>query len=232
MSSNSDMRDVALTGRHSEPVFVFMAYLFGQFLVLSLSGHFPGEHPLLVASITSTLAAAAAAVLAGSWIDRHNGGKFIGKKNIPLAQYVICLLAGATIVAIVYFLVLAVPDDKPANPMMAKAFLDKGPAILFPWIASVVVAAPIGEEMVFRGAVQGHLAQRFGSAAAVAVGALLFVLLHVGQLDGYWPTMLGLLILGISAGAARIWTGSLTGAILVHVAYNSVMMAAVLAAKF
>jgi len=115
--------------------------------------------------------------------------------------------------------------------MLAKAFLNKGPAILLAWMAGILIVAPAGEEMVFRGAIHSYLSARIGSRTAIFVAALLFVLIHVPQLDGYWPAMLGIFGLGVVAGVARELTGSLLGAVLVHVAYNSVTMASVLAGR-
>lgn len=218
--------DVA--NRISEPVFVLLAYFLAQFSVLSMSEHFPGEHPILAAAIVSTFSAGCAAVLAGIWIDRVNGGHFIGRARPSGAQLAACVCGGILASFAIYPIVLAVPDVGPVNPMLAKAFLDKGPAILLGWMTGILIAAPIGEEMVFRGAIQGYLSRRIGTGAAIVAAASAFLLIHLPQLDGYWPAMLGILGLGIVAGIARAWTGSLLGAVLVHVAYNSVTMAFVL----
>ena len=127
------------------------------------------------------------------------------------------------------FLMMAVPHTGPVNPMLAQAFMGKGSLILLGWMMTTVFMAPIGEEMVFRGAIQGYLSGRIGTGFAIAVSALLFLLVHLPQLDGYWPAMLAILGLGIVAGIARARTGSLLGAIAVHISYNSVVMAFVLA---
>lgn len=219
-------------GRNAEPVLVALAYFFGQFLPLSLGDYFPGEHSPLYAAIASTMTAAAAAVLAGTWLDLSKGRSFIGKHQMSWKQYGGCLIAGTALSACACVLVAAAPYSGPLNPMLAKAFLDAGPVVIIPWIAGVVLAAPLGEEMVFRGAIQTHLAQRRGNAVAVGVGAFLFLLLHVAQLDGYWPAFIAILALGIVAGIARVQTGSLIGAITVHAAYNGFMMIVILAGRF
>lgn len=228
MNSTSGRQHAAPANRFSEPLFVFLAYLLAQFSVLSMSEHFPGDHPLLVATISSTLSAALAAVLAGAWIDRANGGRFVGRARLSSMQVAMCICGGALASLAIHPIVLAVPYVGPVNPMLAKAFLDKGPAILLGWMTGILIAAPIGEEMVFRGAIQGYLSRRIGTGAAIVAAASAFLLIHLPQLDGYWPAMLGILGLGIVAGIARAWTGSLLGAVLVHVAYNSVTMAFVL----
>ncbi len=231
MNSTFRHRDVVFANRLSEPVFVILAYLLAQFSILSISEYFPGDHPILIASISSIFGASIAAILAGTWIDRSNGGRFIGRTKLSGAQFAMCVCGGVVASVVAHTIVLAFPDVGPANPMLAKAFLNKGPAILLAWMASILIVAPVGEEMVFRGAIYGYLSARIGSRIAIFVAALLFVLIHVPQLDGYWPAMLGIFGLGIVAGVAREWTGSLLGAVLVHVAYNSVTMVSVIAGR-
>lgn len=231
MNLTCDHQGAAPANRFSEPVFVILAYLFAQFSVLSMTERFPGDHPLLVATIFSTLSAAFAAVLAGAWLDRTNGGRFVGRKRLSGVQLAICICSGLLTSIAVYLLVLAFPSYVSTNPLLAKAFQDKGPAILLGWIATLLVIAPIGEEMVFRGAIQGYLSSRIGTGVAIITSAFLFLLLHLPQLDGYWPAMLAILGLGLVAGIARARTGSLLGAIAVHIAYNSVVMAFVLGGR-
>jgi membrane protease YdiL (CAAX protease family) len=232
MNSTRPSQDTALTNRFSEPVFVVLAYLLAQFSVLSMGEHFPGEHPFLVASIVSAFCASIAAVLAGAWVDRSNGGHFIGRMRPFGVQFAMCIFGGAGYSIFVYFIVSAFPYVGPENPMLAQAFLDKGPGIFLGWMANLLFVGPIGEEMVFRGAIQGYLSGRIGTGFAIVMSALLFLLLHVPQLDGYWPAMVAILGLGLVAGIARVRTGSLLGAIAVHIAYNSVVMAFVLVDHF
>jgi membrane protease YdiL (CAAX protease family) len=212
-------------------VFVFLVYLFGKFSVLSMTDRLPVEHPLLVATIIATFGGACAAVLAGTWVNRRNGGLLIGRMRLAAIQWAYCVGGGVLTLLAACTLVIWAPEPSSTNPLFAKAFLDKGPAILMWWMATLLVAAPIGEEMVFRGAFQGYLARRIGTGAAIIVAALLFLIVHLPQLDGYWPAMVSILGLGIAAGIARAKTGSLMGAIAVHISYNSAVMAFVLAGR-
>ena len=125
----------------------------------------------------------------------------------------------------------AVPDTGPVNPLLAAAYMDKGLAIQLWWIVGTILVVPIGEEMVFRGALQPYLATRIGNGFAILLAALCFVAMHLSQLDGYWPAMVAIFSLGVAAGVARWRTGSLYGAILVHVAYNSTVMVSILGAQ-
>jgi membrane protease YdiL (CAAX protease family) len=228
MKSACTFQDAPLTNRFSEPVFVFLAYLLAKFSVLSMTDPFPVDRRFLVVAIFSTFSAAVGAVLAGIWVNRGNGGLIIGRVRLTGAQLAMCIGGGILIALAAYPLATLVPPSGPANPLLAKAFLDKGPAILLAWSASLIIGAPIGEEMVFRGAIQGYLSRRIRTPIAIVGAALLFLLIHVPQLDGYWPAMVAIFGLGIVAGTARVRTGSLLGAMVVHAAYNSVTLAFVL----
>lgn len=58
---------------------------------------------------------------------------------------------------------------------------------------TVIVVAPLAEELLFRVTLQGGLAERFGSAIAVPVTAVVFALIH-GWLDGLALIPLALLL--------------------------------------
>ena len=74
----------------------------------------------------------------------------------------------------------------PVGPLRRiKAFLERelAPALAgcgWPDLALISVAAGVGEEMLFRGVIQGALARAIGPAAAVALAGLVFGLLPPG----------------------------------------------------
>src|SRR5690606_22813246 len=142
------------TGRWSESVFVLFAFLLAKFFMLSITGYFPGEHPLLVATIAASFCATFAAIIACVWIDRRNGGAFLGRMHLSIQQLGACIRAGIATALCAWVLLELFRISGPAAPVFMQEFLDKGPAILLLWIASSLVAAPVGEEIVFRGAIQ------------------------------------------------------------------------------
>ena len=228
MNSQCRPRQSVPTGKFSEAVFVFAAYLSTQFFVLAMSDHLPGNHPIVLATLASVWCAAIAAVAAGTWINRVNGGRVIGRTRVSGLQGIACIIGGVLVSSGAHWITLAVPDTGPVNPLLAAAYMDKGLAIQLWWIVGTILVVPIGEEMVFRGALQPYLATRIGNGFAILLAALCFVAMHLSQLDGYWPAMVAIFSLGVAAGVARWRTGSLYGAILVHVAYNSTVMVSVL----
>jgi membrane protease YdiL (CAAX protease family) len=77
------------------------------------------------------------------------------------------------------------------------------------------VAAPIGEELFFRGWLQGLVSRRFSRLASIVVVAVLFSALHMDPV-GFLPRV----ELGILFGLMRAWTGSLYPAMATHAAHN------------
>ena len=218
-------------GRWSEAVFVLLAFLLAQSLVLAMTDYFPGKDRLLVATNASVLCACIAAMAAAAWMDRLNGGRYLGAKRISLPALMACTASGVATSLAVWLLVKAFPADGTAPPMTLR-FLEGGPEILAWWVVGTLVLAPIGEEVVFRGAIQSHLAPRVGVAGAIVIGALCFLLPHLPQLDGYWPAAVAIFALGCVAGVARVRTGSICGSMVVHASYNAVVMAFVLGTRF
>ena len=83
-------------------------------------------------------------------------------------------------------------------------------------ILVVAVAAPVLEELFWRGLWLRSLERRLGVAAAVVVSALLFGAIHFQPYD--LPALVGF---GVMAGAVTVATGRLGPAIWAHVAFNT-----------
>jgi membrane protease YdiL (CAAX protease family) len=83
-------------------------------------------------------------------------------------------------------------------------------------ILIAVVAAPLTEELIFRGCLYGILRQIGGKFVAIAVSSLLFALIH-----GHAPSLAGLVILSVGLSLLYEKTGSLWAPILLHAAFNS-----------
>ena len=95
-------------------------------------------------------------------------------------------------------------------------------------VGAVVVIAPIGEEIIFRGVLLPGLSQHMRPTIALVTSAAIFGLFHVPShgIGAMIPGMLGLVF-----GWARLRTGGLTAPILLHAANNGfvTMMALVFA---
>jgi membrane protease YdiL (CAAX protease family) len=85
--------------------------------------------------------------------------------------------------------------------------------------AVVVVAAPIVEELTFRG-VGFTLLARFGTVAAVLGSAIAFAADH-GLVEGF-PA---LFVFGVAVALVRVRTGSIYPGILLHACFNALALA-------
>lgn len=87
----------------------------------------------------------------------------------------------------------------------------------FLMIATVIVAAALGEEIFFRGFLLPSLRKSFGVVAAVLVSGALFSAMHLE-----WVGFLGLMEIGVLLAMLRIWSGSLWPAIIGHGVNNAI----------
>ncbi|HTS16816.1 MAG TPA: tetratricopeptide repeat protein [Verrucomicrobiae bacterium] len=86
-------------------------------------------------------------------------------------------------------------------------------------VVSVVIMAPICEEIIFRGLLYGALEGRIGIAGAILVSAFVFALVHL-QITYF----VALLCVGVVLGWARWKTGSLGLPIVLHIVNNGVAL--------
>ena len=87
--------------------------------------------------------------------------------------------------------------------------------------SSCCAAAGIGEELLFRGALQGWLAQDWPLAVAVAVPSIGFAILHpYSRAYVAYAFVIGCLL-----GLLFAWSGSLLAAVIAHGLYDVLALA-------
>ena len=82
-------------------------------------------------------------------------------------------------------------------------------------VLMVCVFAPVVEELVYRGLLQGSFAARFDHVVALVMAAAWFAVIHFRPVE--YP---GLFLFGLVAGAGLLVTGRLGLPIVTHVAFN------------
>jgi membrane protease YdiL (CAAX protease family) len=97
-------------------------------------------------------------------------------------------------------------------------------------VITAVVAAPIVEEMVFRGVVMRGLHSRLSIPVVVVVQALLFGGAHADPLRGVGTIGLVLVLsgVGIAFGIATVMLGRIGPSIVGHALFNGVVLLVVL----
>ncbi len=95
-------------------------------------------------------------------------------------------------------------------------------------VATALVAAPVVEELFFRGLLLRALERRMSAPAAVTVAALAFGLAHVVFDFGAGVVLPALVALGMLSGYFAVRTGNLSRSILLHMGFNLLAVLAVL----
>lgn len=88
------------------------------------------------------------------------------------------------------------------------------------FVVGVLLVAPVGEELLFRGALLRAVLRRTSPAAAIWVSALAFALVHVALDPGAGFAVPALLLLGLLSGWRALRSGELSQSILLHAGFN------------
>lgn len=101
------------------------------------------------------------------------------------------------------------------------AALKEGKAI-GPALFTIIVAAPILEEFLFRGVIQSYFRKKIGSTAAIFSASVLFSLFHFSSAQGFQNIfiLLSLFILSLYLGFIYEKTRSIIANITLHVTFN------------
>jgi membrane protease YdiL (CAAX protease family) len=87
---------------------------------------------------------------------------------------------------------------------------------------AVLVVSP-GEELLWRGVVQGALGEATGAATGAVLAWAAYVAANAAS--GSIPIVLGAVVGGAAWGALALWSGGVVGPILCHAAWTGLMIA-------
>ena len=139
--------------------------------------------------------------------------RFFGEVSLGVLVRTAVLIFGSMYVFNVTLDWLPLPD------FMEDTFMDMGNEPL--GVLSMALVAPLVEEMMFRGAIQGYLMRRCSNPwTAIVVSALVFGVIHMNPVQVVYATLLGLVL-----GWIYYRTRSLLPVIAGHVLNNSVAVA-------
>jgi membrane protease YdiL (CAAX protease family) len=191
------------------------ATLAGALCLIELTTFVPslpeGARLLIVYSVQFVLAITGAGIYY-RWRDRDKGKVF----RTPLKWF----SAPMTVLGVVLTVALSVVLEPLLNLFPERYFEEMGTAIgSGVWaILLSVVAAPIFEEIFFRGLVLEHALRRWPAWQAVAVTSLLFGLVHLPNP----PQMVNAAVVGVMMGYIYVRTRSLTSVIAIHAVNNAI----------
>jgi membrane protease YdiL (CAAX protease family) len=86
-----------------------------------------------------------------------------------------------------------------------------------PMLVTVIIAAPLGEELFFRGFALPALRRTWGPLAALLISAVFFSLMHRDAVG-----FIGLMEIGVVLATLRWWSGSLWAAMIGHAVNNGI----------
>ncbi|MEX0790849.1 MAG: CPBP family intramembrane glutamic endopeptidase [Actinomycetota bacterium] len=150
----------------------------------------------------------------------------LGLVRVPAAVMAKAALLGVAIALFLGFgLELIFPSPENAEGPLIQAASEPGwQRIIFVLLA--IVLAPIFEEFLFRGVMYTGMARSWGKWPAGIIVTVMFGLLHIADIGGYWPALVMITLVGLSLLIVRIRTNSLLPAMVMHATYNLVQVVA------
>ena len=147
---------------------------------------------------------------------------YLGLRRLSWTHVVVAIVVAAANQPIVSLLTwaerLVLPHSMVADFDAKQRMLDAvfaGNAL--PMVITVTIAAPLGEELFFRGFAFPALKKSWGIWAGVLVSGALFSILHMDPVG-----FLGLMEIGVMLAALRWWSGSLWAAVIGHAVNNGI----------
>lgn len=138
--------------------------------------------------------------------------------NIPRRGEIVFAVICVLVLDLAFNSLLYLSGHNIVSPFQVETYRTaKDAGWLFWLLTAIIVAAPVGEEVTFRGFVYRGLARPGRELHAIVVIALAWALLHI-QYD--WLGMLQIFAIGLIFGWFRWASGSTTLTIIMHVLIN------------
>ncbi len=217
----------------SEPVenppvrFDVLDALLALLAFLSLRDLFGGLLGQAVGSVPLTLGGGYVAsalcvwLITATWMRRTGRRIAVGSEGRSFVRPVLLGLAGTCLLGLVWVGVLRHSSEAAMAAVNYRVPTTLAAESAGNWIflATVVLAAPIFEEWLFRGLLYRSLRRSWGIATSVVVCALLFTAIH--------PMASSVAVFGLAIATAMILekTGRLWPSMMVHVGYNAAIVA-------
>jgi hypothetical protein len=200
---------------------LYLTYLLP--IMLSAIAGSPVAMPTLYLPVDHMMVAAV--VMAALWFNRRPlrqylalsrlGWGGVGRNiGIGLAAYVVFVILLGVLEVLRSSGVQVAPAPAPAKVVIDMAMIMSLAAYWF----VLVVAAPIAEEMLFRGLLYRGLEAKVGAIATIMITSILFGMVH--YLGFGWPRAVATGCLGLLFGIIRWRTGNTTAAIATHATIN------------
>jgi uncharacterized protein len=139
-----------------------------------------------------------------------------------------CVVYGCATLLLVGTVARLIHTPPAAGPLID---MMKDPTALIVMAIFGSTAAPMFEELAFRGFLQPLLVRDLGAIGGIALTAAFFGGLHYSEYGESWRSALLVAVAGAAFGCMRQWTGSTAAAALMHASFNGLQFAALLSSK-
>lgn len=145
---------------------------------------------------------------------RGTSGPFLGQLSVKATGVAALAMAAIYLIALGIQKALSIPQE----PLMAALFSGKQALEVLSILLTVLVLAPIGEEIALRHYLLGTIdwrRNRSMACAAVVFASAIFTALHLGQYENHLTTGI-LFVVGLVAGMLRVRSNGLALPIIAH----------------
>lgn len=146
-------------------------------------------------------------------IKKKKTGSVSFKMSIENKRIIPFVIVGT--IALLFGIIAPIGDLIPMPENIKRAFIDFGSQTGFFTFLLMVIAAPILEELIFRGIILDGLLGKYSPAKSILVSSLLFGLVHLNP----WQFVTGFII-GIFSGWVYYRSKSLSLSIIIHASAN------------
>lgn len=136
-------------------------------------------------------------------------------------------MGGIVVVAAIISVIVSMFGVEPAANQAAQTGMENPNLLLLLIPASFLLIGP-GEELLFRGVVQGRIRDRFGPISGVGIASVIFAGIHYpalsgGSVTGKLVSISALLLPALILGTTYEYTGNVVVPSLIHGAYNATL---------
>ncbi len=177
---------------------------------------------LISAVLSSAIALILIARASQKFSDRgffYNAGLRKGERSV-VEVFVVPALVGLFL-AVISSAIIWFRHSQPSTPLSKIIETTDSPFLFAVFLALAVLAAPLIEEIIFRGYFFHVISQARGERFAIYVISLVFASLHVGQYWGDWAAIMMVMLLGFALTILRARTGTTLASIIAHYMYNA-----------
>ncbi len=146
------------------------------------------------------------------------------------AKFNLFLVAAGGVLLAFIVSALAALVHTPKVPSPVESLMNS-PVLLSLFGVMAVTLAPFFEELFFRGFIQPLLTRSLGIIAGIVLTGIVFGALHAPEYSFAWQYAVAVSLVGIVLGWIRVRSNSIIPSTVMHGAYNSVFVAALVIAK-